>query len=107
MYFMILFFENGRLGNQLFQYHGFKNYFPKQQLFFFGCKRLKNSFDNLDVSFIDEKTTLYILLFIIPVCSHPWTPQCKTAARSFSHSERPLAGFIYPGRQLCNERLTR
>jgi hypothetical protein len=65
MYFMILFFENGRLGNQLFQYHGFKNYFPKQQLFFFGCKRLKNSFDNLDVSFIDEKNKLNNLLFQI------------------------------------------
>jgi len=58
------------------------------------------------MQYSDVETTLYILLFIIPVCSQPWASQCKTATLSFSHSEQPLAGFIYPGRQLCNKRLT-
>lgn len=50
---MIFFFENGRIGNQLFQYCGLKTYFPKHKIFFFGLNSLKNSFDNIEGIFFD------------------------------------------------------
>jgi hypothetical protein len=52
---MIIFFEYGRIGNQLFQYQGLKNYFPKQKLFFFGCASLQNIFNIIDATFINLK----------------------------------------------------
>ncbi|MDA8668161.1 alpha-1,2-fucosyltransferase [Alphaproteobacteria bacterium] len=52
---MIIFFENGRLGNQLFQYNGLKDYFPKHKLIFIGFASLQNSFSNIDVLFIRLK----------------------------------------------------
>lgn len=61
---MILFFENGRLGNQLFQYHGLKNYFPNHKLIFFGFSSLSSSLNSIDVLFIKSKTnSLLIKLF--------------------------------------------
>ena len=61
---MILSFENGRLGNQLFQYYGLKNYFPKHKLIFFGFSSLYSSFDDIDVLFIkSNKNSLLIRLF--------------------------------------------
>ena len=61
---MILSFENGRLGNQLFQYYGLKNYFPKHKLIFFGFSSLYSSFDDIDVLFIkSKKNSLLIRLF--------------------------------------------
>jgi hypothetical protein len=62
---MILFFEYGRLGNQLFQYCGFKKYFPNHNLIFFGCEDLKNSCNNLSVKFIDINKKLKKLPFHI------------------------------------------
>jgi len=50
---MILFFEDGRLGNQLFQYYGFRKYFPHQRIIFFGCRDLKKSCDNVAANFIE------------------------------------------------------
>lgn len=50
---MILFFEYGRLGNQLFQYQGLKNYFPRHRLLFFGCASLQKSFVNISVNFVN------------------------------------------------------
>jgi hypothetical protein len=52
---MIIFFEYGRIGNQLFQYQGLKNYFPKHKLFFFGCASLQNTFNIIDATFINLK----------------------------------------------------
>lgn len=53
---MILFFENGRLGNQLFQYSGLTKFFPKDKLVFFGCEDLERCFDSVDAEFIPERT---------------------------------------------------
>jgi len=55
---MIILFENGRLGNQLFQYCGIKKYFPEQKLFFFGFSSLRNSFNIFDVFFINNNRSL-------------------------------------------------
>jgi hypothetical protein len=52
---MIIFFENGRLGNQIFQYVGLKHNFLKHKLFFFGCSILQNTFYIVDVTFIKLK----------------------------------------------------
>jgi hypothetical protein len=60
---MILFFENGRLGNQLFQYYGFRNYFSNHKLYFFGFKSLKALFNNLNIDFIDIKNKIIFKLF--------------------------------------------
>lgn len=48
---MIVHFENGRLGNQLFQYVGFRHYFPGENLLFFGCDDLRENFRNTDCRF--------------------------------------------------------
>lgn len=53
---MIFFFENGRLGNQLFQYCGIKMSFPSDKIIFFGCEGLKELFDNVDVDFIEKES---------------------------------------------------
>lgn len=37
---MIIFFKDGRLGNQLFQYVGLNLLFPKQKIIFFGCDEI-------------------------------------------------------------------
>ncbi len=58
---MILFFENGRLGNQLFQYYGLKNYFPKHKLIFVGFSSLYSSFSNIDVLFIRSNTNSFLI----------------------------------------------
>ena len=51
---MIIFFENGRLGNQLFQYCGLRHYFPEQKLVFLGCEDLQRNFDSVDAQLIPK-----------------------------------------------------
>ena len=65
---MIIIFQDGRLGNQLFQYYGLKKYFSNHNLIIFGCKELKNTFDNVEANFILEgyssnKFRFYILKY--------------------------------------------
>jgi hypothetical protein len=69
---MIFFFENGRLGNQLFQYCGLRHYFLGHKLFFFGCSSLQNTFNINDVTFIKLKLNSFfykvfkkILFFLV------------------------------------------
>lgn len=52
---MILFFEYGRLGNQLFQYCGFKQYFPTHELLFVGCEDLQRNFNFVNARFISKR----------------------------------------------------
>jgi hypothetical protein len=64
---MILFFEYGRLGNQLFQYMGLKQFFPGQRLIFIGCDDLHAVIEIEDVTFIQKKNQkrwLIIRLFV-------------------------------------------
>jgi hypothetical protein len=58
---MIIFFEHGKLGNQLFQYFGLKNFFPEQKLYFFGFSDLQNLFDNIDLVFIKIETNSFFI----------------------------------------------
>ena len=51
---MILFFEYGRLGNQLFQYCGLKQFFPNHKLVLLGCEDLQCHFDNVEARFISK-----------------------------------------------------
>lgn len=51
---MILFFEHGRLGNQLFQYCGLKLLFPEHKLVFLGCVDLQKNFESVDAQFIPK-----------------------------------------------------
>lgn len=55
---MIIKFENGRLGNQLFQYCGIKEYFPRHKLVFFGFSDLKSLCNIFDVFFINVNQSL-------------------------------------------------
>ena len=57
---MIFFFENGRLGNQLFQYYGLRQYFQEHRLFFFGCSNLQNTFNIIDSIFIKLKANSFL-----------------------------------------------
>lgn len=59
---MILFIENSRLGNKLFQYIGLKKFFPKEKLFFFGRENIKLLFENVDFNYVNLEK-LYISLF--------------------------------------------
>lgn len=52
---MILFFEHGRTGNQLFQYVGLKKYFPDERIIFLGCEDLRQYFDNIEAQFIPKR----------------------------------------------------
>ncbi len=52
---MIFFFECGRLGNQLFQHHGIRNYFPKDRIFYFGFESLAESAAPDDAIFVHRK----------------------------------------------------
>jgi hypothetical protein len=52
---MILHLENGRLGNQLFQYIGLKKYFPKHRILNIGCENLQQSFDKVEITFLSMK----------------------------------------------------
>jgi len=52
---MIIFFEKGRLGNQLIQYIGLKNLFPRENLIFFGCESLLKVFKNLNSFFLKKE----------------------------------------------------
>lgn len=63
---MIILFENGRAGNQLFQYIGLKKYFPKEKLIFFGCKSLSDFFDHVDVYFLNKNKFNRFFLFSLP-----------------------------------------
>jgi len=60
---VILFFEYGRLGNQLFQYVGLKKYFPKDDFIFFVCEDLHQFFDNVDVRLIRKNTISQWIVF--------------------------------------------
>jgi hypothetical protein len=62
---MIIFFENGRLGNQWIQYTGFKKFFPKEKLVFIGCESLFSIFDGVDAFFISKKKVGHRFYFII------------------------------------------
>lgn len=61
---MIIFFENGRLGNQLIQYNGFKNFFPKDKLIFIGCESLFDTFNGIDAFFINKKKIGHKIVYI-------------------------------------------
>ena len=62
---MILFFESGRLGNQLFQYCGLKQYFPEHNFVFFGCEDLQRHFDCSSTRFIPKSALVCWLPFRI------------------------------------------
>jgi len=47
---MIIFFESGRIGNQLFQYCALRNFNKKGTLFLMGMQSLKSMFDGVDVA---------------------------------------------------------
>lgn len=64
---MILIPENGKLGNQLFQYHGLKAYFPKQKLVFLGFDELKQLFERIDSTFISRER--FIKFFTLQLTS--------------------------------------
>jgi len=63
---MIIFFEFGKTGNQLFQYTGLKKYFPNEKLVFFGCKDLNKYFNDADVYFITKNLYFRWFLFSLP-----------------------------------------
>jgi hypothetical protein len=60
---MILFYENGKLGNQLFQYCGIKKYFPNHRIIFFGLDNLRKTFDKVDATFIQKRNLTYKIIF--------------------------------------------
>jgi hypothetical protein len=62
---VILFFENGRLGNQLFQYCGLKKYFPEHKLILIGCEDLQKHFDAGDGRFIAKSVMSWFPLALL------------------------------------------
>lgn len=59
---MIIFFENGRLGNQLFQYAALKELYPNQRLVFIGCGALKQVIASVDAIIIEKEKLPRLLL---------------------------------------------
>lgn len=62
---MIIFFQNGQLGNQLFQYYGIKKFFPNHRIIFVGFKELRNYFSGMDEVFIFQNEVSF--KFVIPI----------------------------------------
>jgi len=60
---MIIHFENGRLGNQLFQYCGLRSYCPGHRLIIVGCDGLRHYFDLNDACFIPKKAFKHKYLY--------------------------------------------
>ena len=55
---MSLFFESGRLGNQLYQHHGIRYYFPDHRLIYFGFESLAKSVEPINATFIHRRDLL-------------------------------------------------
>ena len=80
---MVIVFEYGRLGNQLFQYVGIKKTFAKHRIIMFGCDSLYSMFDGVEAMIIPRdkfrspllykihKKTIEVLagLRLVSVCS--------------------------------------
>jgi hypothetical protein len=64
---MIIFFECGRLGNQLFQYVILKELMPKQRLVFFGCEDLKKTISKVDATIIGKEIFPIWALYLIQI----------------------------------------
>ena len=63
---MILFFEYGRLGNQLFQYAALKELYPRHHLVFFGCRSLKKVLSKVDATIVErERVPRSIMLCLL------------------------------------------
>ena len=60
---MIVFFETGRLGNQLFQYAAMKALFPNDRLVFFGCAELKQALAKVDAIILEKGKLPRLLMF--------------------------------------------
>jgi hypothetical protein len=60
---LIIFFENGRLGNQLFQYAGLRIFFSDQKIVTFGCDNLVNLLSSCSVVRIPLGTEKKINIF--------------------------------------------
>jgi hypothetical protein len=58
----IIFIENGRLGNQLFQYHGLRKYYPDETIFFIGFSSLKKISNYKNVIYLNNKMYSNFLL---------------------------------------------
>lgn len=60
---VIIHFENGRLGNQLFQYCGFRQYYKEHRLIIVGCESLKQHFEFKHAYVIPQKAFRLIYIF--------------------------------------------
>lgn len=60
---MILVFEKGRLGNQLFQYAALKELYPNHLLILFGFGDLKQALDHVDAIVIEKERPPHLLEF--------------------------------------------
>jgi len=58
----IILFENGRLGNQLFQYHGVRKYYPEDIIFCLGFNSLEKLYSCKNVIFFNNNFFLFSLL---------------------------------------------
>ena len=52
---MIIFLQNSRLGNQLFQYAALKEFFSNQRLVFFGFGALRQAIESVDAIIIEKE----------------------------------------------------
>jgi len=60
---MVIFFESGRLGNQLFKYVALRSFFPNpEKIVLIGFDSLKNTFDGIDAIFINKNNWLIMFL---------------------------------------------
>lgn len=60
---MIIFFEDGRLGNQLFQYAALSKLYPSERLIFFGCGELKHVLSSSDAIILEKGSLPRWLMF--------------------------------------------
>jgi hypothetical protein len=92
---VIIFFENGRLGNQLFQYCGLRRHFPEHKLLFFGCEDLERHFDSVDGRFISKSVIYRWLPFGLPFGLLRRIVFFLVAARVFGRITEEIDGEVF------------
>lgn len=103
---MIIFFENGRLGNQLFQYCGLKKFFSKERLILIGFKELESACYDLDAKLVNSrifnnKYFLYLIKALLLKLSNGYVlGKITEYHNNGSYSVKKRKGLI-PGLFIC------
>lgn len=105
---MIIFFRNGQLGNQLFQYNSLITAFPTEKVFFINCHeiryfRLANTLDRPHITLLPERVSIalrLILSFLARLRIIGLIEECLNSSHYRLVKKRGFLGFLFYGYDL-------